>query len=284
MKNIVTCLAISAALTSSALADPMLTGTPCDLKKLFDNEYDTITLRAHTQRSVEADEAKVTISVTAKAKKLKDALTKNGIMQQKITARLVAEGISTNAIKTANFSSYPSRFTWGDKPKEYTVSGSMVITAKDSADIRKVAGIVDTYEEVSFTGISFEVTDREAIRRRLIKEAIRKVQLQKTEYENLLDVKLSARSIGFPHGDFARKQVNRNRYVYSGKRSYSSISNQADPFADDARTPPDNRFAEQIISADVVMEFRFIPNDKSAVSSGSPSPDAKHPAADGHSE
>jgi len=225
MKNIVTCLAISAALTSSAFAAPMLTGTPCDLKELFDNKYDTISLRAHTQRSVEADEAKVTIRVTAKAKRLKEALTNNGILQQKITARLAAEGISTNAIKTANFSSYPSRFTWGDKPKEYTVSGSMVITAKNSSDIRKVAGIVDTYEEVGFTGISFEVTGREAIRRQLIKEAIRKVQRQKTEYENLLDVKLSARNIGFPYGDFAKKQINRNGYVYSGKRSYSSISN-----------------------------------------------------------
>ncbi|MBT3380183.1 MAG: SIMPL domain-containing protein [Lentisphaerae bacterium] len=191
-------IALSVVMTGTVLGEPELSGTADELRRLLDPPPGQVTISGFSERTVEADRAVVRVSILTLGKRLKVAMEENRQVRSKMISKLVEGGIPLDRTHTSRFASTPLHSAWTGKVKEYQIVSKVRIHAESEDDIHLIAGLVDTFDEVSLASMAFEMTKREEIITELLKDAFRRVQQRRELYESCLGVTLSPRHVNEP--------------------------------------------------------------------------------------
>ena len=175
----------------SVQADPEIKGTPQDLRNFIHPSPKLVTLQAKVEKTAYADKAVINLLINTEAKLLSEALHKNAALKDQFGERLVEKGIPASQIHSSKFSSSPQYGWIGNQPSSFKVVNRVTVMVNNENHFRFVAEIADSLEGVTLSDTHFEHTKRKESAETLKKEALEKINQQKTLYENSLGVKLS---------------------------------------------------------------------------------------------
>lgn len=178
------------SLSCAALAQPELKGNPEDLRQFLHPQASLITLQDKAQKTAYSDKAVIHLVVTSEGKTLSESLEQNNQVREKTTKDLIARGIKAEEIKNAKFTSTPEYGLFGKKPASYTVVNRISVSIFEEADLRSVAQVADTYEEVELAKTEFEHTRKDQFEQQVKEEVLQKIINQKSYYEKSLGVQL----------------------------------------------------------------------------------------------
>jgi uncharacterized protein YggE len=148
-----------------------------------------------THETAYADLAKITLIIVTEDKQLAEAIAANSALRQKITGEFVVAGVDATKISTSKFSTSPQFGWFGDKPKSYKVVNRMQIEVSDEKHMRVVALAADNNPEVEFSGIEFENSNDEEMKKTVLAGAIDAVLEKKSYYEERFGLVL--KPVGF---------------------------------------------------------------------------------------
>lgn len=258
------------AMAVTTIAEPELSGTPTELIQHLRSIPEKVVISGVAERTVEADRAVIKILVLTTEKKLEQSLIKNNKIRTDIMQQLTASGIDTNRIHTSRFASSPIHSSWSGKIKEYVISSRVNIYAENEKEMQSVALLVDKFEEVSLSSISFEMTKKEKIKQELIKEALQQVQQHKEIYESSLGVDLIPAKFGpdFPGSDSdlaIRGGIRKgNRFTSYDNSILSNPELTVTLHALMQQAPAIDQFEELLYKAEITVTFHLFNKDKNS--------------------
>jgi len=150
---------------------------------------------------------------------LQEALRVNADIRGKVMAQLQQQGIPTERVQSAKFSSTPKFGLFGDKAKSYRVENLMRVSVQDEKEFRGAAGVVDAFAEVQYGGVEFEYADQEAVKQKAIAQACANATERKKIYEAQFGFKLSP--VRFSEGAVAELET---KPPTARKGDYSRLS------------------------------------------------------------
>ena len=207
---------------STVRAEPELKGSPTELANYLAGLPRTVVVTGESELKVPADRAIVTLQVRTENRSLQEAIRANEHVRAKIVAALKERGVPTDAVKVSKFSSTPKYAVFGDKIKTYTVENSVKVSAHDEKEFQAAAQVADGSPEVHYEGITFEHTNKDELKNKVLSQACHNAEARKKVYEQKLGVHLVAR--GFT--DFEEGQEGRRRMAstpsYTGRPLASS--------------------------------------------------------------
>jgi len=171
-------------------AETELKGSPDDLRKFLHPQAQLITLNEKAEKTAYSDKAIIHLVVTTEAKTLSESLAINNNIREKTTRDLIAKGISAKEIKNAKFTSTPQYGLFGKKPAVYEVVNRISVSIFEEVDLRNVAQVADSYDEVELARTEFEHTQKDQFEQQVKEDALQKINNQKAYYEKSLGVKL----------------------------------------------------------------------------------------------
>lgn len=213
--------------SAKAMAAPELKGSPNDLRGFLYPAENIVTIRAEHEEKAYSDQAIISLVITTEQKLLSDSISRNSQIREKITASLVASGLSGDTIKSSKFSSSPEFGWFGSKPSSFKVVNRMAITIADEEKLKQIAALADKYDEVELSDTAFEHSQKASFEQLVKSKALDKIIQQKEFYEKSLGLKLKA--IGIRDSNI-RHQATRGAMLLDSKvvniaqdeRSYSS--------------------------------------------------------------
>lgn len=168
-------------------------GSPNDVSTYLAGQQIHATLVGESEVKVPADRAVVTLRISTEHKSLKEASQANQQLRASLTAYLAEHGIGAERVQSARFSSTPRHGTWTDKVKNYKVESHLDVTVLDDQQFQAAAGSVDKWSDVTYAGVKFEHSEKEAMRLKAIGQACDNAMARKKTYEDALGVKLSVK-------------------------------------------------------------------------------------------
>lgn len=185
------------ALTLAGLsaAEPILKGSPEDLRQFLDPIEHTVTLNATHYESAYSDKAIVSLTITTEAGQLGNAMQANAALRKSISQTLLDAGVGSDEINTSKFSSSPQFGWFGSKPKSFEVVNRMSVGITDEAHLQLIAALTDDSDEVVLAGMKFEHTEKDGFEEEVSAKAMDKVLARKAVLEERLGLVLVA--IGF---------------------------------------------------------------------------------------
>lgn len=246
-------LMLSALLLTATLvqAEPELKGTAAELSQVLTGIPQTALVTGEAEVRMAATRAVVNLAVITESKSLQEALRLNGEARGKVMAQLKQQGIATERIQAARFSSTPKFGMWGDKAKSYRVENALRVSVQDEKEFRAVASVVDATTEVSFSGVEFEYADKEVSKNKAIAQACDNAGERRKIYEERLGVKLTARR--FAEGIIAEKD--REPAPRPRKDAYDSFSVASSASVQESASS----FGEMVFTAKVTVEYQVQP-------------------------
>ena len=176
--------------SSLVAAQTELKGSPEDLRKFLHPQAQLVTLKEKAEKTAYSDKAIIHLVVTTEAKSLSESLAINNNIREKTTRDLIAKGISAKEIKNAKFTSTPQYGLFGKKPAVYEVVNRISVAIFEEVDLRNVAQVADSYDEVELARTEFEHTQKDQFEQQVKEDALQKINNQKAYYEKSLGVKL----------------------------------------------------------------------------------------------
>jgi len=207
--------------TQAFAAEPELKGTPSELSQYLANLPRTVTIIGEAEVRVPADQALVSLKVTAESKSLQEALHNNQDTRSKVVAYLKSKGLPAERVHASRFSSTPKYGWLSDKAKSYRVDNIVRITVQDESEFQAVAGAVDNWSNVQFQGVEFQHRDKEASKAKALAESCENANQRKTLLEQKLGVTLQARR-------FSGQKVLQNAGANDIRKRYGSYAADAE--------------------------------------------------------
>lgn len=182
-------------ISSLTFAQTELKGNPEELRNFLHPKEQVVTISERAEKTAYSDKAVIHLVVTTEAKSLSESLTLNNSIREKVGRDLIAEGIQSNDIKNAQFTSTPQYGFFGKKPSTYKVVNRISVTLFEEVGLRSVAQVADKYNEVDLSKTTFEHTKKEIFEQQVKEDVLQKVIKQKTFYEKSLGLQLQP--VGF---------------------------------------------------------------------------------------
>jgi len=256
MKRISIVLGLFAFVANSVCAEPEIKGAPAELATYLAGQQVQASIMGEAEVKVPADRAVVTLRLTSEHKSLREASQANHQLRAGLTTYLTENGIGADRIRSARFSSTPRTGTWTDKVKSYRIESQLEVTVHDDKEFQTAAGSVDKWSEVTYAGVKFEHSEKDAMRLKAIGQACDKAMARKKTYEEKLGVKLSVKRFN-ESGEFrpmvqGHSFMERERLQGGSAPSFSAKS----PYVADlpGEDEPTAAFGELVFKARVALE------------------------------
>jgi uncharacterized protein YggE len=238
---------------TAGFGEPQLSGTPSELESYLMNLPETVLLTGESKVKVQADKVIIELSIKTENVSLEAALKSNHAIRAAVTEELNKEGISSDKITAAKFSSTPRYGLFGKKPSSYEVRNIVKIAVTDEKDFQQVAKIVDQKTEVEYQGISFKHSDEKELKKQATEQAFDEILRKKALYENKLGVNLILRN--FSEGISSLQELNVDKRYWANERNSYLLSERksaSEPVVDEELTSP---FGELAFTASVSAKF-----------------------------
>ncbi len=173
------------------MAAPELKGSPGELSVYLLDNRKIISINGAAEEKVEADQAIIALTIKNEARSLDGALQENEQLQARVNKSLLGGGITTEKIKAANFSSTPDYGWLKDKPKSYEISREVKVSIANAAQMRAVARVVDSIDEVFMGTMSFEDSAKTDNELKTVQKALDNILAKKALYEKTFAVSLA---------------------------------------------------------------------------------------------
>ena len=239
---------LSLSLVLPCRAEPEIKGTPSELLQYLKENPREVAIEGKAQRKLEADKATVSLNVKTENKSLEKALRDNQAVRTRLAAKLKAIGIAEKDVVMSKFSSTPRYGVFADKAKSYTVNNRLSVVIRNESHYQKVAGLIDSTQELQYQGISFDAENKEKIEDSLVYKAYDNALEKARAYEGRLNIKLVPVSFSEIHDGppvYAKAQMLR-------AEAYVDASGAA------PAEEPVSQFDELVLTKRIVVEFRVL--------------------------
>src|SRR5262245_52067610 len=175
-------------------AEPELKGSPAELAAYLSGLPRIVSVAGESEVKVPADRASLMLKVTTESKSLTDALRLNQEVRTKMTAALKERGIAADKVQSSRFSSTPKHWVFSDKARSYRIENVVKVSVQDDQEFNAAAQLMDRFPEVQYTGVEFEHSDKEGLKKKALAEALDNATERKRVFEERLGVRLLPRS------------------------------------------------------------------------------------------
>jgi uncharacterized protein YggE len=241
-------------LAALAQAEPELKGPPAELSRYLQAVPGQINLSASAEIKAEANRAVLRLRINTKDKLLQTALEKNRKDRDEIVHTLTTHGLTKDDIHVSKFSSTPSYGMFSKRPGSYEISSTVEVEAANENDVQAVAALVDSMPELTLESVTFKHTDKDKLQQKAVADALDKLNVEKSAYEEKLGVMLRPRSIS-PSGG---PEVQGVRYQTVVVASGGSLAAAGEPPAPPASADI-SQFDEVVYQAQVTVTFDVFP-------------------------
>ena len=193
MKRTSIVIGLFAFVATPVWAEPEIKGAPAELANYLAGQQVQASIVGEAEVKVPADRAVVTLRLTSEHKSLREASQANHQLRSTLTTYLTENGVGADRIRSAKFSSTPRTGSWTDKVKSYRIESQLEVTVHDDKEFQTAAGSVDKWNDVTYAGVKFEHSEKDALRLKAIGQACDKAMARKKTYEEKLGVKLSVK-------------------------------------------------------------------------------------------
>jgi uncharacterized protein YggE len=259
MKINTTLIAIGAALVlaGNAEADTELKGNPTELASYLAALPQIVSIVGESEVKVPADKAEVTLKVSTDSKSLVEALRLNQEARGKLAAFLKENGVGSDQIQGAKFSSTQKYGVFSEKAKSHRVDNFLKIQVRDEKQFQAVGSAVDKWAEVHFLGIDVQHSNKETLKAKAQADALVKAGERRKMYEQNLGVKLVAKRF---QESATSPYVNEQQSYYGLRYNSSSrlqkstlgVQGGSEPTTTDEAGSP---FGELTFTARVVVDY-----------------------------
>jgi len=245
----------------SAFAQPELKGSPNELRHFLHPNEKIVTLSAEAEEKAYSDRAIISLVITSEDKQLSTSIANNSAIRESISQQLVSSGLNPDYIKSSKFSTSPQYGWFGKKPDSYKVVNRMAVTITDESQLKTIATVTDSKEEVELSDITFEHSQKDAFKSRVKQLALEKVMKQKAIYESSLGVKLTP--VSFRDNRLWVKgtqgaQMLEEVVVTASKRNRSYKDSAADFAQSVAPSSVESSFDEIVYTAEIFVDFSTV--------------------------
>jgi uncharacterized protein YggE len=210
---------ISLVLVSKLSAEPELKGSPAELAAYLAGLPKLVSVAGEAELKVPADRALVSLRVTTEHKTLQETMRANQEARAKLVAWLKDRGVPADRIQASKFSSTVKTGVFTDK-KGYRVENVLNVRVLDEKEFQAVAQSVDAIAEVQYAGVTFEQSDKEALRNKALAQALDNASERKRVFEERLGIKLTPKA-------FTQAAIGTGRTLEEARNKYGYISAQA---------------------------------------------------------
>ena len=260
MTRLISCL-LFCCIPLSAFAQPELKGSPNELRHFLHPNDKIVTLSAEAEEKAYSDRAIISLVITSEDKQLSTSIANNSAIRESISQQLVSSGLNPDYIKSSKFSTSPQYGWFGKKPDSYKVVNRMAVTITDESQLKTIATVTDSKEEVELSDIAFEHSQKDAFKSRVKQLALEKVMKQKAIYESSLGVKLTP--VSFRDNRLWVKgtqgaQMLEEVVVTASKRNRSYKDSAADFTQSVAPRSVESSFDEIVYTAEIFVDFSTV--------------------------
>jgi uncharacterized protein YggE len=260
MIRLITCL-LFCSLPLGALAQPELKGSPNELRQFLHPHDKIVTLSAEAEEKAYSDRAIISLVITSEDKQLSTSISNNIALRESISQQLVTAGINPEHIKSSKFSTSPQYGWFGKKPDSYKVVNRMAVTITEESQLKSIASVADSKEEIELSDIAFEHSKKDAYKSQVKKLALEKIMKQKALYESSLGVILTP--VSFRDNRLWVKgtqgaQMLKEVVVTATKRNRSYNDSAADFVHAAAPKSLESSFDEIVYTAEVFVDFSTV--------------------------
>lgn len=245
--------------TSLNAADPELKGSPAELAAYLANLPRVVSVAGESEVKVPADRAALTLKVITESKSLLEALQMNQEIRGRMIASLKERGVPADRVQASKFSSSPRRGIFTEKAKSYRIENLVKVSVQDEREFQAVARVVDGSAEIHYLNVDFEHTDKEALKKKALTQALDNAAERKRMFEERLGVKLQPKS--FSHsldGPPIAKPVNRYPMEYSSSDKRTRVTALPE-MAQEVSEEAGSVFGELVFTARVAVEYSVEP-------------------------
>ncbi len=239
-----------------AIAAPELKGNPEELRSFLHPRERTVTLSGDAEEKAHTDKAIVSLVVTTEEKLMAAALSANTQLRNSLKEKLVAQGIKSENVKNATFSSTPEYGWFGKKPDSYKVVNRVTVALFDEAHMQAAAQLADQHKEIEISSTEFEHSKKTEAEQSVRRKAVQKVLQQKAFYEKSLGVSLVPVSFHEGHVGFRATEgaarVRREAVPKDAIASMSSLQREPDS------APKASSFDEIVYTAHLSVEYKIV--------------------------
>ena len=260
MTRLISCL-LFCCIPLSAFAQPELKGSPNELRHFLHPNEKIVTLSAEAEEKAYSDRAIISLVITSEDKQLSTSIANNSAIRESISQQLVSSGLNPDYIKSSKFSTSPQYGWFGKKPDSYKVVNRMAVTITDESQLKTIATVTDSKEEVELSDITFEHSQKDAFKSRVKQLALEKVMKQKAIYESSLGVKLTP--VSFRDNRLWVKgtqgaQMLEEVVVTASKRNRSYKDSAADFAQSVAPSSVESSFDGIVYTAEIFVDFSTV--------------------------
>lgn len=260
MTKLITCL-LFCCLPLGAFAQPELKGSPNDLRQFLYPSEKIVTLRAEAEKKAYSDKAIISLVITSEDQQLSTSISNNMALRESISKQLVTAGINPEHIKSSKFSTSPQYGWFGKKPDSYKVVNRMAITIMQESQLKTLASVADSREEIELSDIAFEHSNKDAYKNQVKQLALEKIMKQKALYEKSLGVTLT--TVSFRDNRLWIKgtqgaQMLEEIVVTATKRNHSYNDKSLTAAKTNAPRSVESSFDEIVYSAELFVDFSAV--------------------------
>ena len=244
-----------------AFAQPELKGSPNELRQFLHPNDKIVTLSAEAEEKAYSDRAIISLVITSEDKQLSVSISNNIALRESISQQLVTGGINADHIKSSKFSTSPQYGWFGKKPDSYKVVNRMAVTITQESQLRTIASVADSKEEIELSDIAFEHSKKDAYKSQVKKLALEKVMKQKALYEKSLGMTLTP--VSFRDNRLWVKgtqgaQMLEEIVVTANKRSRSYDDKSVNHMQAAAPRSVESSFDEIVYTAEIFVDFSAV--------------------------
>ena len=262
MRHVIT-ISLGLLLIQRLSAEPELKGSPTELAAYLAGLPKTFSVAGESEVKLSADRALISLRVSTEHKSLQDALRANQEVRNKILNSLRDRDIPGERIQASKFSSTPKFGIFSDKAKSYRVENIVKVFVRDEKEFQAAAHLVDAFAEVQFLGIEFEHSEREALKKQALAQALDDASARKKVIEERLGVKLTPKGLS---QSAVAQTLPQRQPAYQQEKSFAGVQSRLPtglPSADmfpAATEEAVSLFGEIIFTGRVVVEYTVVSN------------------------
>jgi uncharacterized protein YggE len=242
-------------------AEPELKGSPAEIAAYLAGLPKIVSVAGESEVKVPADRAAVMLKVTTESKSLPETLRANQEVRTKMIAALKERGIAPEKVQSSKFSSTPKHWVFSEKARSYRIENVVKVTVADEKEFNTAAQLVDKFPEVQYTGVEFEHSDKEGLKKKALAQALDNASERKRIFEERLGVRLVPRSFSQAGVTFETPLRKENYRLgdSAGIAAYGGSAPSSAAFRDRTAEPiveeSGSLFGELVFTARVSVEY-----------------------------
>jgi len=245
----------------AAVAQPELKGSPNELRQFLHPSEKIVTLSAEAEEKAYSDRAIISLVITSEDKQLSTSISNNITLRESISQQLVTAGINPEHIKSSKFSTSPQYGWFGKKPDSYKVVNRMAVTITQESQLKTIASVADSKEQIELSDIAFEHSQKDAFKNQVKQLALEKVMKQKALYETSLGVTLTPVSFRdnrlWVRGTQGAQML--EEIVVTATKRSRSYNDSGENFSNSAAAKSvESSFDEIVYTAEVFVDFSAV--------------------------